>query len=110
VGKFILRLLHKPAFGAAAEHLGQAHGHFGGYAALLVHQFRQRRARHAQSGGGIRYAQAQRLDALAQYEAAGVRGFFIGIVSSSINGNRRNQRPARRRLQNEKSPASWRVP
>jgi hypothetical protein len=30
-----MRLLKKLAFGAAAENLGQAHGHFRRYAALL---------------------------------------------------------------------------
>ena len=39
VRKVVLRLLNKPAFGAAAENLGQAHGHFRRYAALFVHQF-----------------------------------------------------------------------
>jgi len=38
VRKVILRLLNKPAFGAAAENLGQSHGHFRQYAALFVHQ------------------------------------------------------------------------
>jgi len=37
--KVVLRLLNKPAFGAAAEHLGQSHRHFRRYSALFVHQF-----------------------------------------------------------------------
>ena len=39
VGKIVLRLLHQPAFSAAAENLGQPHGYFGRYPALLVYQF-----------------------------------------------------------------------
>src|ERR1700691_667918 len=39
VRKVVLRLLNKPAFGAAAENFGQSHGHFRRYAALFVHQF-----------------------------------------------------------------------
>jgi len=44
VGKVVLRPLHKPAFGAASEDLGQPDGHFRRYAALAVHQFRKRGA------------------------------------------------------------------
>src|SRR5256714_6507332 len=73
VGQVVLSLLDKPAFGAAAEYLLKAHGHFRRYAPLLVHQFGKRRARHAEGRGGVRDAQSQRLDALAEYEAAGVR-------------------------------------
>ncbi len=47
VREVVLRLLNKPAFGAAAENLGQVHGHFRRDAALLVHQFRKRGARDA---------------------------------------------------------------
>jgi len=39
VREIVLRLLHKPAFGAAAEDLGQPDGHFRRDAALFVHQF-----------------------------------------------------------------------
>jgi len=72
VGKVVLRLLHKPAFRAAAKHPGQSHGHFRRYTALLVHQFRKRGARDSQGGGGGRNAQAQRLNALSEYKASGV--------------------------------------
>jgi len=94
VGKLILRLLHKPALGAAAENLGQSHGHFGGYAAFPVHQFRQRGAGHAEGGGGICDAQSQRLYALAQHEAAWVwwvlhrHGFPLSVVIDIINVQR----------------------
>ena len=39
VCKIVLRLLHQPALGAASEDFGQAHGHFGRYAAPPVHEF-----------------------------------------------------------------------
>ena len=78
--KVVLRLLNKPASGAAAENLGQAHGHFRRDAALLVHQFRKRGPRDAKSGGGVRDAQAQTLNTLAQYKASGWGGFFIGML------------------------------
>jgi len=56
LGKVVLGLLHKPAFLSAAENLGQPDGHFGGYAALLVDEFRKRVARYAKGGGGVRDA------------------------------------------------------
>src|SRR5277367_2098165 len=59
VRKVVLRLLNKPAFGAAAENLGQPHGHLRRYAALFVHQLGKRGARDAKGGGGVRDAQAQ---------------------------------------------------
>src|SRR5712664_1114481 len=52
--QIILRLLGKPAFGAASKHLGQSHGHFWRNPALLVHQLRQRGARDSQRCGGVR--------------------------------------------------------
>ncbi len=58
--KVVLRLLRKPAFGAASEDLGQSHGHFGRNPALLIHQFRQGGARDAKRGGGVRDGQVQR--------------------------------------------------
>jgi len=72
LGKLILSLLHKPAFFGASENFGQSHGHFGGYAALTVDQFRKGVARYPKSGGGACDRQARRLNALAQNNASGV--------------------------------------
>jgi hypothetical protein len=51
VGKLILCLLHKPAFGAATEDLGQPNGHFRRYTALSVDQFRKCIPRDAKRHG-----------------------------------------------------------
>jgi len=74
--QIVVRLLREPALGAAAKNLRDAHRHFGRNAAPAFDQFRQRDARHARCSGCIRDAQAQRLNAVEDYEAAGVRGIF----------------------------------
>src|SRR5580704_15757728 len=84
--KVVLGLLDQPAFGAAAKDLGKPYGHFRRYAALPVHQFGERGARNAKGGGGVRDAQAQRLNALTEYKASGV-GWVLhrhGSVSFSV--------------------------
>ena len=88
VRKVVLRLLHKPAFGTASEYLGQPHRHFSRNSALLVHEFGQRSARDAKGGSGIRDGQAQRLNALSQHKAAGVRWILHRHGSISLNSNR----------------------
>ena len=52
VRKLVLRLLNEPTFLGAAENLCYSHGHFGRYAALAVHQFGKRVARHPKGFGG----------------------------------------------------------
>jgi hypothetical protein len=116
--KVVLRLLNKPAFGAAAENLGQPHGHLRRYAASSVHQLRERGARDAKGGGGVRDAQAQRLNALTEYKASGV-GWILhrhDLVSSSVVidvidikgvtvGKAENDTPVLRELLPPKSPS-----
>jgi len=64
VREVVLGLLNKPAFGAPAEHLGQADGHLRGNRALLVHEFgvhpivieiiNIQRAQESEQSGGVR--------------------------------------------------------
>jgi hypothetical protein len=82
VGQVVMGLLGAPGFGAAAEDFGKPDGHFGGYAALSIHQFRVSGASDSKGGGSLGDGQAERLDALAQDEAHGCGGFFIGMVCS----------------------------
>jgi hypothetical protein len=50
---------------------------FGRYSALPVDEFRKRVARHSKGFGGGGDGQAQRLDALTQNDASGMRWVFI---------------------------------
>jgi hypothetical protein len=50
---------------------------------LLVYNFGKRLARYTESFGGLRNDQALGLNALAQDEAAGVRGAFHGHAQTS---------------------------
>jgi hypothetical protein len=95
LGEIVLRLLRQPALGAPSKNLGQTHGHFRRNPTLLIHQFRQRGARDSQRGSGVRNGQAERLNALPQYETARVRWILDGYSLTAINGNRDNWRPCR---------------
>ena len=76
--QIVLSLLRQPAFCAASEDLRQAHSHFGGNAALPVHELGQRGPRDPERGSGLRDGEPQRLNALAQHKAAGMRGVLHG--------------------------------
>src|SRR5580704_12541484 len=106
-----MSLLRQPALLGTTEDLSNPHCHFGRYAALAVHKFRKRVARHTEGGGGLSNSQPQRLDALLQYDHARVwRILHHQGPLSFFSGNRHSQRPPLHRLQNEKLPASWHVP
>src|ERR1051326_6980922 len=107
MGKVVLSLLQKPAFFSAAKNLGEPDSHFGRYTALAVDEFGKRVAGHPEGFGSVRNRQPHRLNALLQYDKAGVRRFFHGHGPVLLSGNRHNQRPPLRR-QNEKSLASSR--
>ena len=71
--QIVLRLLHQPAFGATPEYFRKPDSHFGRYATFLVHELRERGACDSQGCRRVGDAQAERLEALTQHEASGVR-------------------------------------
>ncbi len=72
LSQIVMRLLRQPTCCAAAEDLRQPHGHLRRNAALSIHKLRQRCARDTQRSGGASDRQAEWLNTLAQYKAAGV--------------------------------------
>src|ERR1035437_4868330 len=74
--KFVLSLLRNPALGAAAKDLGEPDGHLRRDAALAVDQFGESGACDAQGLRRSRDREAERLDALAKNNAAGMRRIF----------------------------------
>src|SRR6476646_2091097 len=73
VGEVVVGLLSEPGFGTASEDFGEADGHFGRDAALSIDEFGESGASDTEGGGGFGDGQAERFDALAQYEAARMR-------------------------------------
>ena len=108
--ELVLRLLREPAFGAAAEDLDSLTAISGEIPRFPFTSSDSvvRVTPRAVAASVMR--QAQRLDALAQHKASGVRRILHRHGSTSFSGNRHNQRPGRRRQQSGRSPASLREP
>ena len=81
VGEVVVSLLSEPGFGTSAEDFRETDGHFGRDAAFAVDEFGESGVSDTE-GGGFSDGQAERFDTLAQDEAAGMWGFFIGMVCS----------------------------
>lgn len=90
MGKVILSLLQEPAFFRAAKNPGQPDSHFGRYAGLAVYQFGEGVARHPEGVSRIGNCQPHRLNALLQYDRAGVRWVFHGHGPIPFSGNQRS--------------------
>ena len=82
MGKVVLRLQQEPAFGVAAKDLGQAHGHFRGYAALLVYEFRKRVARHSKGFGSCVMVKPEGSIHSCNTTRPGCGGFFMVMGGS----------------------------
>ena len=84
----VVRLLREPALCASPEDLGKSHGHFGRNPVLPIHKFGQRGAGDAERAGRVLDGQAERFNALAQHNAAGVWWILHRHSSVSLSGNR----------------------
>jgi len=83
VGEIVLRLLHKPAFRAAAENLRQPNGHLGRNAALFIHQFGKRGAGDPQRAAAAMLRPKGSMH-WRSTNPPGWGGFFIGMVHVSV--------------------------
>lgn len=76
LGEIVGNLEAEPEFGAGAEGLGEADGHFGGDGGLAIDDVVQGLAGNAESRGGGGHGEAEWFEAVVADDGAGMGGAF----------------------------------